>query len=250
MDFCQFGNEELCFLTIDLSKEVYTSELFFSEQEKIDFRDINNLDEVFLSYSVESHIPSFLSTESTGTLLYVDKARKPFEVRRLDCSTSPPTKTDFTTKTNTNDNIYFILSAQHKTQKLIIVVGDDFAEAYRPDSTEVWSIGGSLPGVEHNFNPFGLVTDDHGHLLVCDWDRNCIRMFSLDDGSYMGVALSAERGINRPYDISRCNGKSIFVIDSNKRSRLDFVTIETDIVKENGESVLFEDQLAEEQCIG
>ena len=205
------------------------------------------MDEVLLSYSVAPHKPGCLTTESAETLLYVDESTQPFQVRRLNCSTSPPTKTDFITKTEVYDNIYFILCAQHKSQKLIIVVGDEDAEAYRPDSTKVWLIGGSLPGVEYDFLPYGVATDDHGHLLVCDNATDCVRMFSLDDGSYMGVVLSAQG----PNGIIRCDKKSIFVIiDNNDRNRLDFVKIETDSVKESTELVSFEDQLAEEQCTG
>ena len=230
---------------------------FFSIQKKIEFRDVNSLDEVRLSYSVAPHEPGALCTESTGTLLFVDKEKIPLKVRRLDCCTSPPEEIDLVTTIEGTDSIFNILSIECKNQKLIIVERDVATEAYLPDSTELWSIGGSLPGVEGQFDPYGLAADDHGHLLLCDLERDCVRMFSLDDGSYMGVVLSTEQDIERPFDISRCNNKSMYIISSNVDHRLYFVKIETDSVKECAESVKewpesvsFDDQLAEEQCVG
>ena len=177
------------------------------------------------------HAPGYLSTESDRILLFVDKARKPLKVRRLDCNICPPTETDFVTQTDL-DGVYFMISTQHKSQMLLIVVGPISAEAYRPDSTKAWSIGGSIPGVESKFDPYGLVADDHGHLLVCDRDYDCVRMFNVDDGSYMGLVLSAEQGVEKPFDISRCDNKSMFIIDSYAQNRLYFVKIEIDRVKE------------------
>ena len=241
---------------------------FFSIQKKIEFRDVNNLDELRLSYSVAPHEPGAPCTESTGTLLFVDKEKIPLKVKRLDCCTSPPAEIDLVTTIEGTDSIFNILSIEYKNQKLIIVEGDvatedhlpdstelwsiggslpgvegqfdpyglaaddhghlllcdqkliivegDVAtEAHLPDSTELWSIGGSLPGVEGQFDPYGLAADDHGHLLLCDLERDCVRMFSLDDGSYMGVVLSTEQDIERPFDISRCNNKSMYIISSN-----------------------------------
>ena len=147
---------------------------------------------------------------------------------------------------------------------MIIVEGDETPGAYRPDSTKLWSICSSFPGVEGEFEPYGLAADDHGHLLLCDIERDCVRMFSLDDGSYMGVVLSTEQDIEKPFDISRCNNKSMYIISSNVDHRLYFVKIETESVKECAESVKecaesvkewpesvsFDDQLAEEQCVG
>ena len=163
---------------------------------------------------------------------------------------SPPAEIDLVTTTEGDDDIYFMVSTEYKTQKLIVVVRSDCAEAYRQDSTKVWSIGGSLPGVEGNFNPYGVSADDDGHLLVCDTKSNCIRMFSLDDGSYMGVVMSIPQCIEAPLDLGRCGNKSIFVLESADPRRIDFVKIEIDSVKECAESISFEDLLAEEQCTG
>ena len=169
----------------------------------------------------------------------------PLEVRRLDCNICP-TITDFVIRMMVIFDIYFILSTEYKTQKLIFIVDDDTADAYMPDSTHVYSIGGSLPGVDYDFSPFGLAADDQGHLLVCDNEGDCVRMFSVDDGSYMDVVVSAEQGMTNPYAIHRCDdNRSMFIVLSNGRRRLDFVRIETDGVKEYTERVSFEDQLAD-----
>ena len=66
----------------------------------------------------------------------------------------------------------------------------------------------------------------------------------------MGVVLSEEQGVMNPYTIIRCDKKSMFIIESNDGGCLDFVKIETDGAIEDAESVSFDDQLAEEQCVG
>ena len=56
----------------------------------IEFYDIQNLNELVLSYSVAPHHPGAMCTVSQTSLLYVDLAEQPRGVKALDCSRAHP----------------------------------------------------------------------------------------------------------------------------------------------------------------
>ena len=68
----------------------YHISFYFRDRQKIVFRDINELNEVSLTYSVAPHKPGSLCTESPTTLLFLDESSTPRQLKRLDCSISNP----------------------------------------------------------------------------------------------------------------------------------------------------------------
>ena len=44
---------------------------------------------------------------------------------------------------------------------------------------------GKLAGMDAVLNAWGVVTDGHGHLFVCDYDNACVQKFSAR-GQYLG----------------------------------------------------------------
>ena len=43
--------------------------------------------------------------------------------------------------------------------------------------------------MEEDLNAFGVTSDDHGILFVCDEGNKCIQMFSVSDGQYLGSLI-------------------------------------------------------------
>ena len=140
--------------------------------------------------------------ESSNTLLFVDKSEDMFEVRRLDCSKSVPVLCDDFTKTRAEDFMNYILVERHAGMKLLVVAGCTFIDAHNLNSSEVAWTNEDVTGMEKEFRPRSLSTDGHGHLYVVDLDNDCVHMFSLDDGSHMGVVLSEEEGLSYFDEIS------------------------------------------------
>ena len=170
------------------------------------FRDITNLDEVLLSYSVAPMHPGVLCMgESANTLLFANVSKRTREVRRLDCSKLEPVLCDELTKIASKRScVNFILAAGHTSTKLLLVAGLTCVDAYKPNSSEVAWSNEHGACMEMDFRPHSLSTDEHGHLYVVDYDNDCVLMFSIEEGSHMGVVLSEEQGLDDFREISWC----------------------------------------------
>ena len=142
--------------------------------------------------------------ELTNSLLFVDDSKKMREVRRLDCSKLDPLLCDELTETGVS-GLSYVLVARNIGPKLLLVAGDGFLDAYEINSSEVAWSNKHVAGMENNFNPYSLSTDDHDRLYVVDTRNDCVHMFSLDDGSHMGVVLSEEQSLNNCREISWCD---------------------------------------------
>ena len=42
---------------------------------------------------------------------------------------------------------------------------------------------------DEKFKPYGVATDQHGLLFVCDQGNACIQIFSVKDGKYLGTLI-------------------------------------------------------------
>ena len=168
--------------------------------------------------------------ESSNTLLFVDTNVDMFEVRRLDCSKSVPVLCDDFTKTRAEDFVNNILVERHAGVKLLVVAGSTFIDAHKLNSSEVAWTNEAITGMEKDLCPYSLSTDGRGHLYVVDSNNDCVHMFSLDDGSHMGVVLSNEEGLSDFHDISWCNEKASLAVLCRKNGKtcIAFYKIEND----------------------
>ena len=100
--------------------------LFCRNNKEIDFYDINNLNEVLVTFPVAPHLPGRLCSTSGSTsgskLLYEDESKHPHVIRWLDCSTSPPTPATGTSVTHIKiqSGIHDMCCAELKGKQFLI----------------------------------------------------------------------------------------------------------------------------------
>lgn len=76
----------------------------------------------------------------------------------------------------------------------------------------LWSVQGTLAGIEKKIKPCGITADETGTLFVCDEENDAIHMFSAD-GDYTGCLLKkGDSGVESPRLIKWCKEKSCLVI--------------------------------------
>ena len=152
---------------------------------KIQFHDRENLNEIFLTHSVEPHQPGALCSVSPNILVYADTSSKPPQLHWLDCSEEEPKPLGITAVTNL-DSVYDITELEN--ERLLIVISYDANELIHAfDSTTgelKWSAQKKIP--RRTFESHGVAGDDNGGLFVADVTNECIQMFSASDGQYMG----------------------------------------------------------------
>ena len=71
----------------------------------------------------------------------------------------------------------------------------------------LWSFEGKVPddAQQYGVQPYGIATDERGHLFVCDQVNASIQMFSVADGRFLGsFPKEGEQGLGKPKWI-RCN---------------------------------------------
>ena len=105
-----------------------------------------------------------------------------------------------------------ILVAGPAGKKLLVVAGPTYFYACDLYSSEVVWNNCNIAGMEKHFWPFCLSTDGRGHLYVLDRNNDCVHMFSVDDGSHMGVVLSKEDGLSCFHDVSWCEEKASLAV--------------------------------------
>ena len=62
----------------------------------------------------------------------------------------------------------------------------------------------AAPSMEYDMRPVGVTTDGRGHLYVADWKNDCVHMFSVSDGLYMGCLLKGSEIAGNPENIRWC----------------------------------------------
>ena len=180
----------------------------------IEFYDIQNLNELVLSYSVAPHRPGAMCTVSQTSLLYVDLTEQPRGVKALDCSTPHPQAATSVNVSSIRLNGLLNLCYVKDRNKHLVVTTHDWkaVSAYDVTSGELeWTVKGQLPGMKE-IAPCGVLTDERGHLLVSDLNNAALQMFSLD-GNYLGAAVRAgEQGLGSPWFFNWCDQISCFAV--------------------------------------
>ena len=147
-----------------------------------------------------THEPGAMCIGATPSdLWYEDLSTEPREIRPLDLRGSRPTPAagKRVIHTEIKGEIKDMCSDQDRKKELLIVAehaeGYDGVYAYNAERDEkVWEADGELPGMEYSLEATGVTTDNRGHLFVADYANNCIQMFSVSDGQYLGCVMKSE----------------------------------------------------------
>ena len=181
---------------------------FNSEEQRIEFRNVDSLDKVILKHSVTPHKPNYLCTIPPSTLLFEDVSSKPRTIKKLDCSLSPSNPTPFIrTELNEIWDINFI--EQDKKQFIFITDGYNGLFVYNGHTRELeWRIEG-------NFFT-GITADKWGHLFQVDDLNKAVKMYTVE-GTYLGDVDIEKDEFPHPWRISWCREKFIFDFGSHQR---------------------------------
>ena len=191
------------------------------EQKEIEFRHIANLDEVYVVRSVEPHAPRGVCQSPDDALLYVDTSRKPNNIRWVS-----PTSSGHLLVTKTSSAAKIQNVTLNYNEFLVVTCGvpdktEGGVQVYNLKTNKLeWSVEGRLPGMDKAIKATGVTADDDGHIFVCDDNNECIQMFHVADGRYLGTLIQkGEKGLGNPCRIRWCNRISSFVIIHGKNGR-------------------------------
>ena len=168
---------------------IYKSINLFSEEQKIEFRDVNNFNKILHSHSVAPHTPTILETIASSILIYLDVSKEPIEVHWLDLYESKPKaaagKCVIRTQLSLVRDICII---QNADKQWLVVAGDiEGLFAFNMETGKLeWKVDENVPGMEQIIDANGVTHDGRGHLFVADRNNGCVQMFSLSDGKYLG----------------------------------------------------------------
>ena len=184
--------------------------VFCRDEHIIEFRDINNLNDLIFSILVP-HQPIRLCSMSSTSLLYF--ANEEPITQRLDCSALPPTLlTDPWQILQLQQYQVWDMHCTEYNEKEYLITSDSVSHgvhAYDTSSDDVvWSVVGKLSGMAEPIWAEGVTSDGRDTLFVCDRNNACIQMFLMSDGEHNG-ALLKDQGLGEPrfarwYGESKC----------------------------------------------
>ena len=157
-------------------------------RKKIEFRPVENLEQVVHSLDVTPHYPDYMCavTSSPSQLLYWDKDSG--KIHLVDCSTTPPTpQGEIPIVYDGKEDVSDMCTSR---DLLVVARGVDGVFAYKLDGGELkWDILGELPGMHRDMSAVGVTADDNGHLFMCDENNRCVHVLSARDGAHLGVVV-------------------------------------------------------------
>ena len=179
---------------------VYLIKILFCYSRKnfIEFRDLNNLDEILYTHSVARNKPGRLFPVSPSILLFGCGTVEGPEIHWLDCSAIPPKEVSQKNVIFPTENIIwemcFVNEEKNRKRLIIITAGNERIYAYNVDTKSLeWKT--EIKGMKQ----VGIVSDSHGHLFICDLENKCIHMISVSDGQYMGCLIErGDQGMGSP----------------------------------------------------
>ena len=158
------------------------------------------------------HWPLLLCARSPHSLLYQVVSQTPYEVHCLDLSELQPKpavgKRSIYTQ---NHDIRGMCIAQNGDKQLLIVTdGDRGLFAYNTDTDKLeWKVDQKVLELKL-FS--GVATDGRGHLFVCDIKKECIQMFSVSDGQYLGSLMKDTETFDGLRELCWCENTSSLVV--------------------------------------
>ena len=197
--------------------------------KEIEFYDINNLNEVLVTFPVAPHLPGRLCSTSDPTsgatsgskLLYEDESKHPHVIRWLDCSTSPPSPATGSNVTHIRiqSGIHDMCCAHVKGRQFLITAhGHKGISGYDASTDKLeWNFEGKVGYSGEAISPQALTTDGRGHLFVCDKQNKCIQMFSVVGGAYLGTVLGTGRNaLRKPWRMRWCDDSASLIVVHKK----------------------------------
>ena len=179
---------------------IVTFNFLNSSVKTVEFRNINNLEQVVLRYSTDFR-PMRMCVFQSILLCEVTNGNQ-LVVKWFDCSTSPPKPaTDVSiTHTHTNKNskeccpnhyiFHMCIVNSGAKQLLVTVTKSGKLRAFDTQADELeWEAGRNLRDMKYPFSAKGL-TIDGCHLFVIDSGNKCVQMFSTD-GKYLKCIFKA-----------------------------------------------------------
>ena len=198
----------------------------------IEFRSLNNLQDVILSHSVSPHQPGVLCTVSPCTLLYVDHSKTASEIHWLDLKDLKPKFGRWAADVPRINNCSAgtdtpICYVPDGGTHLLVFVCDHGIFAYNKAKENLeWEIEKILQGNEKPMDAVDVASDGRGNLFVCDRANECIQMFSVSDGQYLGCLIKkGEQGLGYPWRLKWCENKSSLIVAQIAGSEWSICTI-------------------------
>ena len=181
----------------------------------IDFRPVDDLEEVVHRLDVSPHEPSHMCavTSSPSQLLYCKRSK----VHRVDCSTVPPTRREIDLPIVHDRRIVvrdmctshdLMVVARGFDRVLTFLKGDggisEGVFTYSLPGGELkWKVSGKLPGMQREINARGVTADEQGHLFVCGVNNRCVHLLSARDGTHLGVVVrKGQEVVGKPTDVT------------------------------------------------
>ena len=164
--------------------------LAFNEGCKIDFYDMKRKDAILFSLDLKGHKPGCLGTKG-HMLSYVDWSTAPHSLQFIDCSCFPPEVQEESESIALSDNVIADICFLQRGNMLLAIVSTDKALcAYDVRSGGVqWQISGKIGTSKEPLYPWGVCTDDKGHIFVADRSNVCIHLI-LGNGSFAKTILN------------------------------------------------------------
>ena len=184
--------------------------------QKIEFRDVNDFNQILLTHSVAPHNPEALYAVTPSTLLYTDSSKSPRDIHWLDLSELQPKPAAGKRVIHTKQHkIYDMCCTQDGDEQLLVVTArHDGLFAYNTITGKLeWKVDGKLPGMEKDIDCIGVTMDKNGHLFVCDYSNGnkCIHLFRASDGQYLGCLIKDEKELGAPALIHWCENTSSLI---------------------------------------
>ena len=182
------------------------------------------------------HEPVLLCTATPSTLMYVDYFKYPQVIHRLDLSDAHPKptfgKSVIHGELDREPGLFRDLCFVKDGDKELLVVVDEVngVFAYNTETGKLErKVDAAAPRMKYGMCPVGVTTDERGHLYVSDWKNECIQMFSVSDGLYMGYLLKYWEIAGNPEAIRWCITSSSLVLNVMVKGKLHLKVINVQI---------------------
>ena len=181
----------------------------------IDFRPVDNLEEVLYTL-VDKAWDKCEKMSSPSQLLCHHNDTN--EVFLVDCSVTPPTRTDHHTYIADAEATANVTDMCTSNDILVILKSNKDVCAYLLNESELKRrVSGELPGMEYCMFPTGIAVDEQGYLYVCDNNNRCVHILSDQDGTHLGVAVKeGMQGVGIPYTVAWHSDSASFIVGHEK----------------------------------
>ena len=195
---------------------LFALSLFFRSQNKIEFLNPENMDEILQSFSVAPYQPGIMCAVSSSMLVYEDCSKNPRQLHWLDCSEPEPKLLGITADLNLS-YLQDMCTVELENETLIVLPNNvnEQIQAYNITTGQLkWSVQ-KMPN--QTWQSYSVAGDGNGHFFVADYTYSGIKMFSASDGQYLGCFMNkGDHGLGDVYRLRWCEAtSSLLVAHSN-----------------------------------